>query len=105
MRAVDAICIGVGAYVMRGFGQVAPTAPIEAAIASGVEVTLPGIAQIEPKLSIDSVLLAAADAADISPRATKAAVVAAFVRARELGLSVEAVVKGLGEGEVLGPPR
>lgn len=48
-----------------------------------------------PKHLVDAVLFAAADAVDMVPRAVTPAVVAAFTRAHELGLSIEAVVEGL----------
>jgi transcriptional regulator with XRE-family HTH domain len=48
-----------------------------------------------PTHLIDAVLFAAADAVDMVPRAVTPAVVAAFTRAHELGLGIEAVVEGL----------
>jgi hypothetical protein len=69
--------------------------PMAQLIAPTVESAAPAVAHAVAKTSIDSVLLAAAAAADITPRPARAAVVAAFVRARELGLSVEAVVEML----------
>jgi len=48
-----------------------------------------------PKHLVDAVLFAAADAVDMVPRAVTPAVVAAFKRAHELGLAIEAVVDGL----------
>jgi hypothetical protein len=46
----------------------------------------------------DSVLCAAAEAMDVSPRAIRPAIHAAFTRARELGLTVEAMEKALRGG-------
>jgi transcriptional regulator with XRE-family HTH domain len=47
------------------------------------------------KYSIDAVLYAAADAIDAIPRDVKPAIVAAFVRAKELGLTIDQVVSTL----------
>jgi transcriptional regulator with XRE-family HTH domain len=49
---------------------------------------------------VDAVVCAAADAIDVLPRAVRPALLAAFTRARRLGLSVEAVESALnGKGE------
>jgi hypothetical protein len=52
-----------------------------------------------PAHVIDAIVCAAADAADMIPRAMRPALRAAFVRARELRVSVEAIVLGLGEAD------
>jgi hypothetical protein len=44
---------------------------------------------------VDSVVCAASEAMDVMPRAIRPALLAAFTRARELGLSVEAVERSL----------
>jgi len=53
----------------------------------------------------DSVLCAAAEAMDVSPRAMRHAILAAFTRARELGLTVEAMEKALRAGAPAPPPQ
>ena len=50
---------------------------------------------IQPKHAIDLLVYAAADAIDMPPRAMRVAMAAAFARAAEMGLTVEAVVEGL----------
>ncbi len=45
--------------------------------------------------ALDSVLCAAADVLDLSPRAVRPALLAALVRARELGLGVDALMAAL----------
>ncbi|MGH7297063.1 MAG: hypothetical protein ACRELB_19150 [Polyangiaceae bacterium] len=47
---------------------------------------------------VDAVVCAAADAIDVTPREVRPALMAAFTRARRLGLSVVDVEKALGEG-------
>jgi DNA-binding XRE family transcriptional regulator len=49
-----------------------------------------------PKHAVDAVVYAAADAMNVAPRAMRLAIAAAFLRARELGLSIEAVAEALG---------
>jgi hypothetical protein len=46
---------------------------------------------------VDAVVCAAAEAIDVTPRAVRPALIAAFTRARRLGLGVEAVEKALGK--------
>jgi hypothetical protein len=65
---------------MMAMGVVAPPAPPFAPPADRVA---------------DSVLCAAAETMDVSPRAIRPAIQAAFTRARELGLTVEAIEKAL----------
>jgi transcriptional regulator with XRE-family HTH domain len=48
-----------------------------------------------PKHAVDAVLYAAADAMDESPRRIKPAIVAAFLRAKEMELTVEEVIEAL----------
>jgi transcriptional regulator with XRE-family HTH domain len=48
---------------------------------------------------IDSVVRAAADAMGVAPDAIRPAIAAAFVRAREMGLDVQAVARGLSGNE------
>jgi DNA-binding XRE family transcriptional regulator len=50
-----------------------------------------------PAHVIDAIVCAAADAADRVPRTMRPALLAAFARAKELGVSIEAVVRGLGD--------
>ena len=47
---------------------------------------------------VDAVVCAAAEAIDVTPREVRPALVAAFTRARRLGLSVMEVEKALGKG-------
>jgi len=53
----------------------------------------------------DSVLCAAADVMNLPPRSVRPALTAAFVRARELGLSVETVAAALQASEDEEPPK
>jgi hypothetical protein len=46
---------------------------------------------------VDAVVCAAAEAIDVTPREVRPALIAAFTRARRLGLGVEAVEKALGK--------
>ncbi|MGH7293278.1 MAG: helix-turn-helix transcriptional regulator [Polyangiaceae bacterium] len=50
---------------------------------------------LAPRDAVDVVVYAAAEAMDASPRAVRLALAAAFARAEELGLSVEAVARSL----------
>ncbi len=52
-----------------------------------------------PPRLVDVVVCAAADALDASPRTVRPAVIAAFEAALEVGLNVEAVVRGLGPAQ------
>jgi DNA-binding XRE family transcriptional regulator len=51
-----------------------------------------------PQHLMDAVIYAAADAADLAPRKTRLALRAALLRARELGVTAEAMVEALGAG-------
>jgi transcriptional regulator with XRE-family HTH domain len=51
------------------------------------------------KYAVDAVVYAAAETADVPPRAMRPAVAAAFRRAAELGLTVESVLSGLAAAE------
>jgi hypothetical protein len=51
-----------------------------------------------PQQLIDAVIYAAADAADLAPRKTRLALRAALLRARELGVTAEAMVLALSAG-------
>ena len=55
--------------------------------------------------AIDSVLCAAADVLDLSPRAVRPALLAALTRASDLGLSVEALAAGLPVAEATEPSK
>jgi transcriptional regulator with XRE-family HTH domain len=48
-----------------------------------------------PRYAVDVVVCAAAEALDVSPRAVRPALLAAFQRAREAGLTIEHVEKAL----------
>jgi hypothetical protein len=52
---------------------------------------------------VEAVVCAAADAMDVSPRAMRPALLAAFTRARRIGLTVEAMEKALGGAGEAGP--
>ena len=49
-----------------------------------------------PRHLVDSLVCAAAEAADLMPKALRPALVAAFERARDLDLTVDSVLEGLG---------
>jgi transcriptional regulator with XRE-family HTH domain len=59
-------------------------------------VASPAVHPVALPLSIDSVLLAAAAAADLAPRLVRPAIAAAFARALELGISVDVAAEALG---------
>jgi DNA-binding XRE family transcriptional regulator len=67
--------------------------------APAAPATAPAAATVDSDLAVESVIGAAADAAELSPRAIRPAVAAAFARAQELGLSIEAVIRLLGAGQ------
>lgn len=82
--------------------RVHPVDPTLAAdIAASLETTLdalglgPPAASLATPVAIDSVVCAAAEAMDASPRAVRSGLLAAFSRARELQLTLEAVEKAL----------
>ena len=68
--------------------EIAPTTQKES-IPAVITLALPAT------YSVDAILYAAADAINAVPRDVKPAIVAAFVRAKELGLTVEQVVATL----------
>ena len=77
---------------------------LASAIAEAASETLPSLGlavapsaspPLAAHLAADLVVYAAADAAGAPPRAARAALLAAFARARELGLSVDEVEKAL----------
>ena len=67
---------------------IAPAAPDEP-VPAAITPALPA------EYRIDAILCAAADAIDAVPRDVKPAIVAAFVRAKQMGLSIEEVVAAL----------
>jgi transcriptional regulator with XRE-family HTH domain len=69
---------------LESLGIVAPPAPAPAPPAADASVL------------VDVVVCAAADALSMAPSAVRGALLAAFARARELGLSVEDVEKAIG---------
>jgi transcriptional regulator with XRE-family HTH domain len=78
--------------------EMPPAAPVvEVAImpAPVEEPPKPATPAYVPKQAVEAVLYAAADAIDESPRRIKPAIVAAFARAKEMGLTVEQVVEAL----------
>ena len=84
------------------------------ALASGTTLVALGLAAApsppsppfvpQPDRIIDSVVCAAAEAMDVMPRAIRPALLAAFTRAQEIGLSVDTVVKVLRAGTALPKP-
>jgi transcriptional regulator with XRE-family HTH domain len=72
----------------------AEAAPIAPAPALPPPVQPPGV---PPAHAIDAIVCVAADAANMVPRAMRPALRAAFARAAELGVSVEAVAQGLAD--------
>ena len=63
----------------------------------GLEVPVLGPPSAPLQYLVDTIVCAALEVADVSPRAMRPALLAAFERAQVVGLSVEAVVKGLGD--------
>jgi transcriptional regulator with XRE-family HTH domain len=74
-----------GGSTLEGLGIVQPPKPIEP----------PRPPPAPPRL-VDVVVCAAAEALDASPRTVRRAVLAAFEAARDVGLDVDGVVRGLG---------
>jgi transcriptional regulator with XRE-family HTH domain len=77
-----------GGTTLERLGIVQPPKPIE-----------PPKPPPPPPRLVDVVVCAAAEALDASPRTVRPAVIAAFEAARDVGLDVEGVVKGLGHRE------
>ncbi len=65
--------------------QVAPAAP-----------ATPATPPVPPRLLVEAVVCAAAEELDASPRIVRGVLRAAFLRAREMGLTVEGVIEVLG---------
>jgi hypothetical protein len=63
-----------------------------------VALSPPGPPLPPPEKVADSVVCAAAEAMDVAPRMIRGALLAAFTRARELGLSIETVERALAPG-------
>jgi hypothetical protein len=70
-----------------GLGLPSPTSPAAAPGAASPRFTRAH--------AVDAIVCVAAEAGDLPPRAVRATLVAAFARARELGLSVTEVEEGL----------
>ncbi len=92
----------VGAQLAAGLGEtleslgivVAPP-PQVASAPTPVPVPVPAPRTAAPALVLEGILHAAAHAMDLSPRAVRIGLQAAFKRARELGATVEEVEKAL----------
>jgi transcriptional regulator with XRE-family HTH domain len=89
VRSLDPqIAAGLDAYAPR------PAPPLVAVAAplAPPPVTVPPTPAIPPHVLVDSVVCAAAEAMAVSPQAIRPAVLAAFTRASEAGLTFEAVL-------------
>jgi transcriptional regulator with XRE-family HTH domain len=74
-----------GGQTLESFGLVAPVVPLAPSPASS----------LAPLDLVDIVVCAAADVIDVSPRALRPALLAAFRRARQIGLTLEQVEEAL----------
>jgi transcriptional regulator with XRE-family HTH domain len=57
---------------------------------------------VETRLLADAIVCAAAEALDASPRAVRRALLAAFARARDTGLALDAIETALAKGDAQG---
>jgi len=71
-----------------GFGVAAPARP-----------TSPGAGVLETRLMADAIVCAAAEALDASPRPVRRALLAAFARARDTGLALDAIETALARAD------
>jgi hypothetical protein len=78
---------------------VAPPPPLPLPPAAETAPAPPPMPPAPPKLRVDAVVYAACEAMDATPRALKPALLAAFRRARELGLSIDDVERELSPGK------
>jgi hypothetical protein len=86
----------VGGATLETLGLVVP-APAPAKVAPSAPLP-PAPTPIDPmrsRLLVDAVVCAAAEALDVSPRSVRGALYAAFARAKETGLSIDAIEASL----------
>ena len=89
----------------RAVCRVRPDLAVRIAEGAGTSLDALGIdpAQVGPRATepspIDAVVIAAADAIGVTPEAVRPALAAAFIRAGQLGLDVDAVARALSEPE------
>ena len=89
-----------GGATLEALGLAQPPAPPPAALAPPAPPAQPATVAAPPAdRMVDAVVCVAADEMGVPPRAVRRAVLAAFTRARELGLGVEAVERALGGGK------
>lgn len=107
--AVGATDPALAAKVLRTCGAMlqgrglAPVAQAAALIPAAQPVApLPAATQAAPQALLDSVVCAAADRVDLPLSQVRSLVAAAFARAQELGLSVEAVARGFAQASPSG---
>jgi len=79
---------------LESLGLVVPAPPPVANHSLAVQPE-PPVDPRQDRLRVEAVVCAAADTLDVSPRAVRAALHAAFARAKEMGLSVDVVEEAL----------
>ncbi len=71
------------------------TTTAQSGAAAGASVAGPSV---DVHLRVDSIVSVAADVMNLPPSAVRPALRAAFLRARDLGVSIEAIAEAMGEG-------
>jgi hypothetical protein len=85
-----------GGTTLETLGLVAPApAPAKVAPAAPLPPAPTPIDPMSARLLVDAVVCAAAEALDVSPRSVRGALHAAFARAKETGLSIDAIEAAL----------
>ncbi len=81
----------------RGAPHVPTTTSTTAASGAAASAAAPA-PRVEVHLRVDSIVSVAVDAMNLAPSAVRPALRAAFLRARDLGVSLEAIAEAMAEG-------